>query len=113
MPARCCCDVRTRRWKEARRLEGVGESPSCQGDTRDTSRGKGTRMLLGTRREKAVESREVLGCGRSREGEKPETAPQRALPFSGAHSNLQHAKPGQNIVRFVSNFITNQNIILA
>lgn len=42
-PARCCCDVRTRRWKGARRPEGAGESPSPQGDTRDLGRGKGPR----------------------------------------------------------------------
>lgn len=51
---------------------------------------------------------------RNKEGRetRKETRPRMSLPFSAAHFNLLNAAPGQNNVRFVSNFITNQNLIL-
>lgn len=92
-------------WREDAAVEGSqaargrGESPFHQGDMRDLSRGMGPRKVQG-RRSRGKERQQGM-------------QPRPALPFPNAYCNLQNVKPGQNVVRFVSNIIANQSIILA
>lgn len=92
-------------WCEDAAVEGSqaarerGEIPFCQGDVRDLSRGMGPKRVRGR-----------WSSGKERQ---QGMQPRPALPFPNAYCNLQNAKPGQNVVRFVSNIIANQSIILA
>lgn len=105
-PSWCCCDVGTEHW------EGVGENPSPWGAQRGSGKEKGPRTLKELAR-KQWQAQGSQGCRSSQRNGRKEMRPGMSVPFSAAHFNLLHTTPGQNNVRFVSNFITNQNLILA
>lgn len=109
-PAWCCRDVGTQHW------EAVGENPSPRGDQRGSGKEKGP-WTLNEPGQKAVTSTEVSEMqkteGSSQGSRGKEMRPGMPVPFSAARFNLLNTAPGQNNVRFVSNFITNQNLILA
>lgn len=116
----CCRDTGTHHWEGV----GVGKSSFLRGPEGLRQR-EGTKDTQWTWPESSNKHRGVrdAGCwyagwhagmqeteGTSQRNSKKETM---SLPFSAAHFNLLNAKPGQNNVRFVSNFMTNKNLILA
>lgn len=92
--------------------EGMGENPSAWGDQRGLGKGKGARTPSEDEH-KAKTSIQLSGMQDSQGNSGEETRPGMSVPFPAAHFNLLNTTPGQNNVRFVSNFIANQNLILA
>lgn len=81
--------------------------------TRQREETKDTQWTWPENRDKHRGVRDAGDRGSRQRNSGKETRPEMSVPFSAARFNLLNTTPGQNNVRFVSNFITNQNLILA